>query len=152
MICMERSLALKWKSLLKNFPCLVEPCHQKGILSDKCKQGIRRANAVQGGSCNKQLFSLIIIELPSLSKHFKDVNEYIHKIKELRYKSVPFWRECSVPDFAVPLKTTPQFWGIGIHRIKHKLVTKRPFTEMDNNTKESLKAMIHYLKCHQSLY
>ena len=46
----------------------------------------------------------------------------------------------------LPRKKIPQFWGLGVHRNKHKSTTKRPFTEMEGNTKESLKKMILYMK------
>ena len=105
---------------------------------DKYKQG----GVVQGGF-PQQAIIFSCKEASSLSKHFEDVNKYVNKMRELRCRSVPFGEDVAFQvslyeNKVLPRKKIPQFWGLGVHRIKHKSATKRPFTEMEGNTKESL--------------
>ena len=74
-------------SFIEKFaPVLVEQLAPKRY-PDKCKQG--GVTAIQGGSL-QQAIIFFCKESPSLSKHFDDANEYVCKMKELRYESVPF--------------------------------------------------------------
>ena len=90
---------------------------------------------------------------PTLTKHFKKNidDEYITKMRGLTYRSVPFGEDIS---FQIALYErgvlckgqSAQFWGLGVSRVKHKSATKRPFDQLDINTKEALKDMIIYLQ------
>ena len=88
---------------------------------------------------------------PTLQKHFGNTDEYVSKMSQLRYRRVPFGEDVafqlSLYEEGVILdKKSAQFWGIGVSRIRHKSATKRLFSEMEDMTKEEMKAMIMYLR------
>jgi hypothetical protein len=88
--------------------------------------------------------------IPTLEKHFKDVDDYITKMGRLGYRRVPFGEDVA---FQVSLyehgvlsrKKSPQFWGIGVSRIHHESSTKPSFVQLKVETKEELKDMLIYL-------
>ena len=115
---------------------------------EKCKQGgvarVKRAFLQQAliFSCRGA---------PTLTKHFKTAEEYTMKMRRSSYRRVPFGEDVS---FQVALyeygvltqRESPQFWGIGVSRIRHKSATKRQFEELDDKAKEALKDMMIYLQ------
>ena len=88
---------------------------------------------------------------PTLRKHFVNTDEYVSKMRLRRYPSVPFGEDVLFQlslyeEGVIPDKKSAQFWGIGVSRIRHKSATKRKFHEMEDTTKEEMKAMIIYLR------
>ena len=88
---------------------------------------------------------------PTLQKHFGNMDEYVSKMSRLRYRRVPFGEDVTFQlslyeEGVIPDKKSAQFWGIGVSRIRHQSATKRPFSEMEDITKEEMKSMITYLR------
>ena len=88
---------------------------------------------------------------PTLRKHFVNTDEYVSKMRRLRYRRVPFGEDVAFQlslyeEGVIPDKKSAQFWGIGVSRIRHQSATKRPFNEMEDSTKEEMKAMMIYLR------
>ena len=109
----------------------------------------------QGGVVQRGfLQQAIIFSCRGTLKHFNNINDadkYVTKMRELNYRSVPFGKDRA---FQISLydnkliasrEKTAQLWGLGVCCMKHESATKRPFAEMDNDTKQSLKEMIFYL-------
>ena len=74
---------------------------------------------------------------PTLKEHFKDVDDYVAKMRELSYRKVPFGEDVafqltvSLYEHGVLSKEkSPQFKGIGSSRIPHKSSTKPPFDQL----------------------
>ena len=86
-----------------------------------------------------------------MTKHFKTAEEYMMKMRRSSYRRVSFGEDVS---FQVALyeygvltqRESPQFWGIGVSRIRHKSATKRQFEQLDDKAKEALKDMMIYLQ------
>ena len=117
----------------------------------RCKQG----GVVKGGFL-QQAIIFSCRGTPTLSKHFKDADEYVTMMRGIMYRKVPFGEDVTFQislyeHRVLPEKESAQFWGIGVYRIKHESATKRPFTEMEDTTKEALKEMIVYLKNQDAL-
>ena len=88
---------------------------------------------------------------PTLRKHFVNTDEYVGKMRLLRYRRVPFGEDVAFQlslyeEGVIPDKKSAQFWGIGVSRIRHQSATKRPFAEIEDTTKEEMKSMITYLR------
>ena len=89
--------------------------------------------------------------MPTLTKHFKDVDNYVKMMRRLSYRGVPFGEDVSFQvalyeHGVIPQGKSAQFWGLGITRIKHKSATKRQFHQLDDAAKEALKDMLIYLR------
>jgi hypothetical protein len=117
-----------------------EECKQEGIATVK-------------GSFLQQALIFSCRGTPTLKKN---IDDYIAKMERLSYRKVPFGEDIA---FQVSLyehgvlskEKSPQFWGIGISRIRHKSSTKPSFDQLEVVIKEELKTMLIYLDTQNAL-